>query len=60
MAKKYKHFYRTDQNTPQTKHRKKLKSSKKTIEHFLQISVHTDRKSTKEAIFQQKTPKSIH
>ena len=28
-----------------------------TIEEFLQISVHTDMKSTKEAIFQQKTPK---
>ena len=31
-----------------------------TIEQFLQISVHTDMKSTKEAIFQRKTPKSIH
>ena len=29
MAKKYKLFERTDQNTPQTKHRKKLMSSKK-------------------------------
>ena len=29
MAQKYKHFERTDQNTPQTKHRKKLMSSKK-------------------------------
>ena len=28
-----------------------------TIEQFLQILVHTDKKSTKEAIFQQKTPK---
>ena len=27
-----------------------------TIEQYLQISVHTDMKSTKEAIFQQKTP----
>ena len=33
---------------------------KKTIEQILQISVHTDMKSTEEAIFQQKTPKSIH
>ena len=31
-----------------------------TIEHILQISVHTDMKSTKESIFKQKTPKSIH
>ena len=31
-----------------------------TIEQFLQISVHTDMKSTKEALFEQKTPKSIH
>ena len=31
-----------------------------TIEQFLQISVHTDMKSTREAISQQKTPKSIH
>ena len=28
MAKKCKHFWKTDQNTPQTKHRKKLMSSK--------------------------------
>ena len=27
---------------------------------FVQISVHTDRKSTKEGISQQKTPKSTH
>ena len=26
----------------------------------MQISLHTDMKSTKEAIFQQQTPKSIH
>ena len=31
-----------------------------TIEQFLQISVHTDMKSTKEASSQQRTPKSIH
>ena len=31
-----------------------------TMEQFLQISVHTDNKSMKAAIFQQKTPKSIH
>ena len=31
-----------------------------TIEHFLQISFHTEMKSTREAISQQKTPKSIH
>ena len=31
-----------------------------TIKHFLQISLRTDMNSTKEAIFQQKTPKSIH
>ena len=29
MAKKYNHFQKTDQNTPQTKHRKNLMSSKK-------------------------------
>ena len=29
-------------------------------EQFLQILVHTDMKSTKKVIFQQKTPKSIH
>ena len=29
MAKNYKHFQRTDQNIPQTKHRKKLMWSKK-------------------------------
>ena len=29
-----------------------------TIEHFLQISVHVDMKSTEEAIFQQKTQKN--
>ena len=28
MTKKYNHFQREDQNTPQTKHRKKLMSSK--------------------------------
>ena len=61
MAKKYKHFQRTDQKAPQTKHRKVLMSSEKTsIEKVLQISVHTDVKSTKEALSQQKTPKSIH
>ena len=31
-----------------------------TIEQIVQTSVHVDMKSTKEAIFQQKTPKSIH
>ena len=31
-----------------------------TIEQFLQTSVHTDMKSTRKAISQQKTPKSIH
>ena len=60
MAKKYNHFWRTDQNTPQTKHRKKMSSKKTTIEQFLQNSVHTDMKSTREAISQQKTPKTIH
>ena len=61
MAKKFKHFWRTDQNTPQTKQRKKLMSSKKTtIGQFLQVSDHKDINSTKAAIFQQKTPKSIH
>ena len=34
-----------------------MSSKKKKIEHFLQISVHTDMKSTKDAIFQQKNPK---
>ena len=57
MAQKYKHFKRTDQNTPQTKHRKNLMSSKKNNKWaFLQILVHTDMKSTKEAISQQKKP----
>ena len=36
------------------------RQKRSTIEHFLQISLHTDMKSTKEAIFQKKTPKSIH
>ena len=31
-----------------------------TMDHLLQIFVHTDMKSAKEAIFQQKTTKSIH
>ena len=30
------------------------------IEQILQISVHTDMKSTKKTIFQQKNPKSFH
>ena len=61
MAKKYKHFQRTNQNTSQTKHRKNSCRQKRIkIEQFLQISVHTDMKSTKEAIFQQKNPESIH
>ena len=37
-----------------------MSSKRITIEQFLRISVHTDMKTTKEAIFQQKTPKSIH
>ena len=37
-----------------------MSSKKKKVEQFLQISVHTAMKSTKEAISQQKTPKSIH
>ena len=61
MAEKYKHFYRTDQFTPQPKHRKSSMSSKGiTIEQFLPTSVHKDFKSTKKAICEQKTPKSIH
>ena len=32
----------------------------KTTEQFVQISVHTDMKSTREGISQQKTPKSAH
>ena len=60
MAKKYKLFQRTDQNTPQTKNWKKLMSSNKKKKQFLQISVQTDTKSTKEAIFQQRIPKSTH
>ena len=53
MTKKYMHFYRTDQNTPQTKHRKKiwLREKRITIEPFLQILVHQDMKSTKETFF---------
>ena len=37
-----------------------MSSKKKKVEQFLEISVHTEMKSTKEAISQQKTPKSIH
>ena len=58
MAKKYEHFQRTNQKSSQTIHRKIFMSSKKiTIEQFLQISVHTDMKSTKKAIFEQ-TPQN--
>ena len=61
MAQKQKNFWRTDQNTPQSKHRKNSKSSKKIpIEQFFQISVHKDIRSTKEATFEHKTLKSIH
>ena len=61
MGKKYKHFSRTDHNTPETKHQKKTDVAKRiTNKQFLPISVHTDSKSNKEAIFQQKIPKSTH
>ena len=36
-----------------------MSSKKKKVEQSLQIPVHTEMKSTKEAIFGQKTPKSI-
>ena len=36
------------------------RQKRKTTEQFVQISVHTDMKSTKEGISQQKTPKSTH
>ena len=61
MVKKYKFF------NEQTRIPRKLKieeiwcrQKRKKIEQFLQISVHTDMKSTKETILQQKTTKPIH
>ena len=36
------------------------RQKRKTTEQFVQISVYTDKKSTKESISQQKTPKSNH
>ena len=38
MAKKYKHFQRTDEKNPQTNYRKFLTSPAKTLEQFMQIS----------------------
>ena len=60
IAKKYKHFYRADQITPQLKHRLNSKCSKRiTIEQFFQVSVFIDIRSTKESIFEQKNLKII-
>ena len=60
IGKRYKDFQRIDPNTPQLKHRKKSKSSKRiTIELFFQISVHTDMRSTKKK-FSNKNPKINH
>ena len=56
MPKKDKHIWRTDQNMPQTIEKNWFRQKRITIEQIMQLSVHGDMKSTKEGIFQQKTP----
>ena len=59
MTKKYGRIYRTDQNTPETKYRKDLISSKvKNSEHFMNFSVQAAMTTTKQGTFQQKTQKN--
>ena len=60
MAKNYRYIQGTDDKTPQTIKKIDVVEKEITFEKFFQTSVHTDMKSTQEAIFQQKNPKSIH
>ena len=61
IAEKNGHIYRTDQKTLQSIYRKDLTCRKtKTDEQILQISVHPNMTTFKQAIFQQKILLTLH